>query len=137
MNEDKKVSWGINAQTGQLTDVLLGKPDHFRWVPLNSISAVNQANQSQMGYQFDKEKALEQHRQMVKVYEDNGVRCHFVEADEGLPSSVFTRDSSFMTPWGAVITSIQTPPRRQDYAVVSEFYKRADIPIWKWVTPLL
>ena len=87
MNEDKKVSWGISAQTGQLTDVLLGKPDHFRWVPLNSISAVNQANQSQMGYQFDKEKALEQHRQMLKVYEDNGVRCHFVEADEGQPSS--------------------------------------------------
>ena len=52
----------------------------------------------------------------------------------GLPSSVFTRDSSFMTPWGAVITSIQTPPRRQDYSVVSEFYRNAGIPIWKWVT---
>jgi hypothetical protein len=26
------IRWGVNAQTGVLTDVLLGKPDHFRWV---------------------------------------------------------------------------------------------------------
>jgi N-dimethylarginine dimethylaminohydrolase len=128
------VRWGIKAQTGTLTDVLLGKPDHFRWVPLNSISAVNQANQEQMGYRFDKQRAMRQHQRMVEVYEANNVRCHFAAADEGLPSSVFTRDSSFMTPWGAVITSIQTPPRRQDYSVVSDFYRGASIPIWKWVT---
>ncbi len=132
--EIKQVPWDIKAQTGVLTDVLLGKPDHFRWVPLNSISAVNQANQEKMGYQFDKNKAMQQHRRMVEVYEENGVSCHFVEADEGLPSSVFTRDSSFMTPWGAVITSIQTPPRRQDYSVVSAFYQQSGIPIWKWIT---
>src|SRR5215212_5375449 len=129
-----KIRWGINAQTGVLTDVLLGKPDHFRWVPLNSISAVTFANMEQLGYRFDQQKAMKQHRQMVDVYEQNGVRVCFVEADEGLPSSVFTRDSSFMTPWGAVIASIQTPPRRRDYAVVTEFYHQAGIPIWKWVT---
>ncbi|NNF78110.1 MAG: hypothetical protein HKN05_08790, partial [Rhizobiales bacterium] len=43
------VPWGIQAQTGVLTDVLLGKPDHFRWVPLNSISAVTFANMDTMG----------------------------------------------------------------------------------------
>lgn len=134
MNPPKKVPWGVQAQTGMLTDVLLGKPDHFRWVPLNSISAVTFANQQSMNHRFDKERALQQHRRMVEVYEENGVRCHFAKADEGLPSSIFTRDSSFMTPWGAVIASIQTPPRRRDYAVVSEFYRSAGIPIWKWVT---
>jgi len=134
MNPPQKVPWGVQAQTGMLTDVLLGKPDHFRWVPLNSISAVTFANQQSMNHRFDKERAMQQHRRMVEVYEENGVRCHFAKADEGLPSSIFTRDSSFMTPWGAVIASIQTPPRRRDYAVVSEFYRSAGIPIWKWVT---
>ena len=129
-----EVRWGVEAQSGVLTDVLLGKPDHFRWVPLNAISAVTLSNQDRTGVNFDKQKAMRQHREMVDAYEANGVRCHFVEADEGLPSSVFTRDSSFMTPWGAVITSIQTPPRRRDYAVVSEFYRNSGIPIWKWVT---
>lgn len=134
MNSSQKIPWGIQAQTGVLTDVLLGKPDHFRWVPLNSISAVTFANQQSMDYRFDKDTAMRQHQRMVEVYEENGVRCHFAESDEGLPSSVFTRDSSFMTPWGAVIASIQTPPRRRDYAVISEFYRSAEIPIWKWIT---
>jgi N-dimethylarginine dimethylaminohydrolase len=134
LSNEAGVRWGVEAQTGVLTDVLLGKPDHFRWVALNSISAVTLANAEQMGDRFDKQKAMRQHRQMVDVYERNGIRVHWVEADEGLPSSVFTRDSSFMTPWGAVITSIQTPPRRRDYAVASEFYRKAGIPIWKWVT---
>ncbi len=126
--------WGIDAQTGVLTDVLLGKPDHFKWVALNSISEVTFANQEKMGYRFDPQRAMSQHRQMVEIYEKAGVRCHFAEADEGLPSSVFMRDSSFMTPWGAVVASIQTPPRRRDYSVASEFYRNAGIPIWKWVT---
>lgn len=132
--QNKAARWGVTAQTGVLTDVLLGKPDHFRWVPLNSISAVTFANMEEMGHSFDAQLAQKQHRQMVEVYEANGVNVHFVEADEGLPSSVFTRDSSFMTPWGAVITSIQTPPRRRDYAVASQFYQQAGIPIWNWVT---
>ncbi len=130
----ESVQWSVEAQTGVLTDILLGDPSHFRWVPLNSISAITFAHQEKMGHRFDHQKALKQHQKMVEVYQENGVRCHFVEADEGLPSSVFTRDSSFMTPWGAVITSIQTPPRRQDYSVVSEFYRDAGIPIWKWIT---
>ncbi len=33
-----------------------------------------------------------------------------------------------------MITSIQTPPRRRDYSIASEFYRQAGIPIWKWVT---
>ena len=103
-----EIRLGVEAQSGVLTDVLLGKPDDFRWVPLNAISAVTFSTQDRTGVRFDKQKAMRQHREMVDAYEANGVRCHFVEADEGLPSSVFTRDSSFMTPWGAVIASIQT-----------------------------
>ena len=111
----KNVQWGINAQTGRLTDVLLGRPNHFGWVPLNAISAGNQANQDRMGYRFDKARAMQQHRDMVEVYESQGVRCHFVDADEGLPSSVFTRDSSFMTPWGMIIGQMAQWWRRGEY----------------------
>lgn len=128
------VRYGVSAQTGKLTDVLLGRPDHFRWVPLNAISAMTFAHMERTGHRFDAQKAMAQHRAMAEAFEAAGVRCHYVDADEGLPSSVFTRDSSFMTPWGAVIASVQTPPRRRDYAVVSEFYRNAGIPIWKWVT---
>ena len=52
------VEWGIKAQTSVLTDVLLGKPDHFRWVPLNSISAVTLANQEQLGLRYLSSKMI-------------------------------------------------------------------------------
>ena len=126
--------WGLDNQTGALTDVLLGRPDNFRWVHLNAMSEITFANMERLGYRFDRERALTQHRQMVEAFVDAGVQCHFLDADAGLTSSVYARDSSFMTPWGPVITSIQTPPRRRDYAVVAEFFARAGIPIWKWVT---
>lgn len=126
--------WGLDNHTGVLTDVLLGRPDNFRWVHLNAMSEITFQNMERHGYRFDRERALTQHRQMVEAFTEAGVRCHFLDADEGLTSSVYARDSSLMTPWGPVITSIQTPPRRRDYAVVAQFYAREGIPVWKWVT---
>ncbi len=131
---EREIKWSLDNQTGALAEVLLARPDNFRWVPLNSISAVTFANQDRTGVRFDREAALAQHRGMVDAFERAGVRCHFLDADEGLTSSVFARDSSFVTPWGPVVASIQTPPRRRDYAVVASFYAREQTPIWKWVT---
>jgi N-dimethylarginine dimethylaminohydrolase len=39
-----------------------------------------------------------------------------------------------MTPWGPVVAGVQTPPRRRDYAVVTQFFQEAGVPIWRWVT---
>lgn len=86
-----------------------------------------------MGRRFDKQRAMKQYREMVEVYERKGVHVHYLEADEGLPSSVFARDSSFLTPWGAVIATIQIASRR-DFAVAGAFYHEAGIPIRKQVT---
>jgi hypothetical protein len=52
-NDTSTVRQDVNAQTGVLTDVPPGRPDHFRWLALNSISTVNQANQEQTRYHFD------------------------------------------------------------------------------------
>ena len=125
---ESKVRWGLDNQTGVLTDVLLGRPDNFQWVQLNAMSAVTFANQERTGARFDRELALTQHRKMVQAFSDAGVRCHFLDADDGLASSVYARDSSFMTPWGAVVTSIQTPPRIRDYALVAQFMAEAEVP---------
>lgn len=126
---------GVDNHVGQLVDVLLGRPDHYRWrADLNAISAMTFVNMEQLGYKFDRELALTQHRGLVGALERAGVRCHYLPADAGLPCSVFARDSSFMTPWGPVVAAVQTPPRRRDYAVVTRFYQEAGIPIWRWVT---
>lgn len=126
--------WGIDNEYLTLRDVLLGKPDHFGWRPISAIARRTFENLDKLGIKFDLQTAMAQHREMVDIYESNGVKTHFLEADEGLACSVYARDSSAMTPWGALVASIQTPYRRRDYAVVARFYYENDIPIWKWVT---
>lgn len=126
--------WGVNNSTGTLKDVLLGCPDNFRWCPVSAIARRTLQNLERLGVCFDIQVAMRQHREMVDIYEANAVRCHFLTPYEGLHYSVFARDNSAMTPWGPLVTSCQADARRRDYAVVAEFYQRAAIPIWKWVT---
>jgi N-dimethylarginine dimethylaminohydrolase len=122
--------WGLNSETGTLRHVLLGKPDFFEWRPVSAVARQTLAE----GLAFDAQKAMAQHREMVDAYEAAGVACHWLDARPELKYSVFARDSSFMTPWGAVITMIQTRYRRGDYALVFKFYQEHGIPIWNMVT---
>ena len=71
---------------------------------------------------------------MVSIYEENGVTCHYLDADEVLHRNFFARDSSAMTPWGPLICHMQLKVRRADYATVIKFYQDHNIPIWKFAT---
>ena len=51
-----------------------------------------------------------------------------------LPYQIFARDSSVMTPWGAVIMQLQKPYRRGEYAACLKFYLDAGIPIYDLIT---
>jgi N-dimethylarginine dimethylaminohydrolase len=126
--------YGLDNQTGVLTDVLLGSPANLDWLPINSIARMALRNREKLGTTWSKERALAQWQAMVDVYTGAGVRVHLVEADAGLTHSVYTRDSTFMTPWGPVVAAIQTEARRRDYAVIARTYERLGVPIWNWVT---
>jgi len=123
-------AWGVNSEYGTLRDVLLCRPDYFRWLPTSSISKATLRS----GAAFDRQRAMAQHREMVQAYEDAGVTCHFLEPDEALPYQVYARDSSFMTPYGAVIAQMHQWWRRGEYAPVIRFYQKAGIPIFNMVT---
>lgn len=123
-------AYGLSSETGRLTDVLLGDPAYFEWRPVSAVARATLA----AGHTFDKTAALAQHAEMVAAYHEAGVTTHFLPARPENAYAVFARDSSFMTPWGAVITMIQTPYRRGDYALALEFYERHGIAIWNMVT---
>ncbi len=126
--------WGIENDYGVLTDVLLGKPDYYRWTDAGPITRRTFANAHKTGVRFDFQLAQDQHAEMVRIYESAGVKTHFLPSDEVLHRNFFTRDSSAMTPWGPLVCHMQLKTRRADYVSVIEFYNRADIPIWKYVT---
>ena len=128
-------NWGIDNDYGVLTDVLLGKPDYFKWVEAGPLIGRTLRNMHKTGVKFDFELALSQHREMVRIYEEEaGVTCHYLEADPVLHRNFFARDSSAMTPWGALICHMQLKCRRADYVTAIRFYQQNNIPIWKFVT---
>ncbi len=124
------MGWGVNSEYGVLRDVLLCRPEYFRWLPTSSVSKATLRS----GAMFDRQRAMAQHGEMVAAYEDAGVACHFLDTEEALPYQVYTRDSSFMTPWGAVVAQMNQWWRRGEYAPVIRFYQGAGIPIFNMVT---
>ena len=126
--------WGINNDYAKLQDVLLGKPEYYKWVEAGPLIGRTLANAHKTGVKFDLQLAMAQHSEMVRIYEDNGVRCHYLDSDDVLHRNFFARDSSAMTPWGALICHMQLKCRRADYVTAVKFYQDNDIPIWKWAT---
>ncbi|QEX21495.1 amidinotransferase [Hypericibacter adhaerens] len=122
--------WGVNSEYGRLRDVLLCEPVNFKWLPTSSISKATLRS----GAKFDRQLAMRQHREMVQAYEEGGTKVHFLEPDEALPYQVYARDSSFMTPYGAVVTQMHQWWRRGEYAPVINFYQSKGIPIFKMIT---
>jgi N-dimethylarginine dimethylaminohydrolase len=120
-----EVPWGVDSEHGRLLDVLLCRPDGFRW---RETSAITRATLD-AGHVFDPALAVSQHAELVSAYEEAGVRCHFLEPDPALHYQVFTRDSSTMGPNGTVVTQPAQWWRRGEYAPVIRFHQEAGIPI--------
>ena len=122
--------WGVDSETGRLTDVLLCPPDNFRWLATSAISRATLDS----GRRFEPEAAAAQHGELVGAYEQAGVECHFLDPDPALPYQVFARDSSVMTPWGTLVTQLKQWWRRGEYGPVIRFHEQAEIPIWRMVS---
>jgi len=122
--------WGIDSEFGRLRDVLVGPIDHFRWQPGNAVAQRSE----RVGLHFDYAVAKAQYREMLDVYAQAGVEVHQLPPDPHLPYQIFARDSSAMTPWGAVILQCEKPYRRGEYAACIQFYVDRGIPIYDCIT---
>lgn len=125
--------WGIDSEYGVLRDVLLGPVETFGPMDNARFSSVVRSTEA-AGQAFDHQIAVRQHREMVDAYESAGVTVHTLPQDEHLKYGLYARDSSFMTPWGAVITQMANPRRRGEYATAIRFYLEKGIPIYDMVS---
>jgi arginine deiminase len=122
--------WGVDSETGRLLDVLLCRPENFRWLATSAISRAT----LESGAKFDALAAAAQHGELVAAYEGARITCHFLRPDPALPYQVFARDSSVMTPRGAVVTQPHQSWRRGEYAPVVRFYEASEIPLWQMIS---
>ena len=127
--------WGVDSEYGVLRDVLLSSPECFRWLgEENAEFSALVRDTLRKGHRFDRELALRQHGEMMDAYRQAGVSVHLLDAAEELPYGVYARDSSFMTPFGAVICQLANPRRRGEYAATLRFYLSQGIPIYDLVS---
>lgn len=129
-NSPLATPWGIDSEHGVLRDVLLGPIDYFEWRQTSALSR----RTFRLGKQFDAGVACRQYRELVDAYHHAGVTTHLLEADPNLPYQLYARDSSVMTPWGAIVTQMQSPWRRGEWAAALDFYLANDIPLYDIVT---
>lgn len=122
--------WGVDSEYGILRDVLIGPVDHFDWRPGNAVAE----RAERVGLRFDFDVARAQYEEMLDAYAQAGVTVHVLPPEATLPYQIFARDSSVMTPWGAVIMQLQKPYRRGEYAACLRFYLDAGIPIYDLIT---
>ena len=125
----RPAEWGIDSEYGRLRDLLIGPIDNYHWTPGNAVAQRSE----RLGLAFDSEVVRAQYREMIAAYEEAGVNVYQIPAEAGLPYQVYARDSSVMTPWGAIIMQMEKPYRRGEYAAVLRFYLEHGIPIYDMV----
>jgi N-dimethylarginine dimethylaminohydrolase len=123
--------WGIDSEYGVLRDVLVGPIDNFAWQ--EGSNAVAQRTK-RVGLCFDPAAARAQYGEMIHAYTQAGTTVHTLTSQGDLPYQLFARDSSVMTPWGAIIMQLQKRYRRGEYAACLRFYLENGIPIFDMVT---
>jgi len=121
--------WGFRNETDPLTDVLLGSPQYLKHMATSSLS-----RRTLRESPADIKVAQAQHRELVSAYEHFGVRVHAYPPEPELPMQVYARDSSVMTPYGAIITAMADVWRRGENFAAIRTYERLGIPIYDMVT---
>mgnify|MGYP002737837638 CR=1 FL=1 len=121
--------WGFRNETDPLTDVLLGSPRHLKHRATSSLSRKHLRENP-----CDIQLAQSQHAELVAAYESFGVKVHIYPAEPELTMHVYARDSSVMTPYGAIITAMADWWRRGENYAAIRHYERLGIPIYDMVT---
>jgi N-dimethylarginine dimethylaminohydrolase len=129
-NTPRPDNWGVDSEYGRLRELLVGPIDNYRWTPGNAVAQRSE----RVGLKFDGAVVKAQYGEMIAAYRQAGVNIHILPAQEGLPYQVYARDSSVMTPWGAIIMQLEKPYRRGEIAAVLRFYLENGIPIYDIVT---
>lgn len=119
--------WGVDSEYGRLHDVLLCRPDHYDWFPLNAVARATIAS----GQKPDAAAVAREYREFEAALDQAGVRRHYLRPEPHLGTQIYTRDSSQMTPWGMLLTQLFMPMRRGEYAPVLAFYEGIRCKVWR------
>jgi N-dimethylarginine dimethylaminohydrolase len=122
-------NWHLPNETDALSHVLLGSPAHLKHLSTSSLSSKH-LRENPCNIQI----AQSQHAEMVSAYEHFGVKVQMHKPEPELPMQVYARDSSVMTPYGAIITAMAQWWRRGENYAAIRTYEELGVPIYDMVT---
>lgn len=115
----------VDSEFGVLTDVLLSRPDHYRWFASCEVASRSMAS----GLTLDLNTARAEHTRLALHLEMEGVRCHYVPSSAAAPDLVYTRDTSLVTPWGAIVLRPSATHRLDESERVASHLHSLAVPI--------
>lgn len=116
--------WGVDSETGRLTDVALCRPDHLAILPCNAAARDSLAR----GLVCCSETAAGQHLRLAARLEAAGAACHFIPPMPAMPDLAFTRDAVTMTPWGLLELRPSAPHRGAETRHVARSLEALGVP---------
>lgn len=115
----------LNSEYDVLDEVLVASPQHLRLLPSNRVSEEALQN----GGTSCAIQASAQHAGLVAALRASGATVHIVPTVKGLPDLSFTRDSTFMTPWGLLGLRPGAIHRRAEVEIVLQAARPLELPI--------
>ncbi|WP_338662047.1 arginine deiminase family protein [Pararoseomonas sp. SCSIO 73927] len=125
-------AWRVSSETAPLREVLLCPPDHYRWIPTNSIVRRTLAE----GRQAPATHHLQaQHAELVHAIRQGGaawgIEVRLIAPEPHLPYMAYTRDSAVVTHEGPVLCQLERPQRRGEYAPLTDWHAAHGSAFWR------
>ncbi|MGJ8729351.1 dimethylarginine dimethylaminohydrolase family protein [Listeria aquatica] len=114
-----------NSATTPLKKVILCPPTYHEFQPINVITE----KWLEEGFKSDHSKAMEEHAELVKAYEDNGVEVILMEPDPKLAYQVYARDFGASIAEGVIMGAFREPVRTGESAVYEAKLKELGVPV--------
>ncbi|WP_206537513.1 dimethylarginine dimethylaminohydrolase family protein [Listeria aquatica] len=105
--------------------VILCPPTYHEFQPINVITE----KWLEEGFKSDHSKAMEEHAELVKAYEDNGVEVILMEPDPKLAYQVYARDFGASIAEGVIMGAFREPVRTGESAVYEAKLKELGVPV--------
>ncbi len=122
------IDWRVLSETGRLREVLVCPPDHYRWLPTNSISRRTLAEGRQGAAPAH---LAAQHGELCAALTQAGVLVRRIAPEPHLPYMAYTRDGAVVTHRGPVLCQLERPQRRGEYAPLLDFFAGAGAAFWR------
>lgn len=120
----------VVSETDCLTDVILCPPRHLAPVPCCAVTRDSLGR----GFRVSPSLAAEQHGQLVRVLEEQGVRCHVLGAAPNLPDMCFTRDVAVATPFGLIALKPALAHREAEVGALAKACEGWQLPLGRVVS---